>query len=409
MEPNVPVSVLIEKSKSILKEKLKFSSSTVQRYESTGFKPIINFFDEIGTAVFTCDEAAKLRESYEKDFQEKKISRNVFNMRIKTLDIVVEVFLTGDYNYHRSSRKKREVPDIFKAVLDPFLNTLALSESYLKDIDYILIQYGLFLQAQGIFLLKEITFEVTTYFIRYMTVTRSRSIDSVVGAVRKFIFYLAANGYIPYDFSVSIYQPSKPYQYVQGVMTVETKRKMLSSLDRSTPIGLRDYAILLLAFKTGIRACDAAELNLTDIDWRRKCVNFVQKKTGKPHTLPLDDQLLHALADYILRGRPQTDCTKLFLRSRPPYIGFSGSFGIQDVFRHTLQKAGIEHIPHDGNTYHGARRTLGTNLINSGNDIGTVAELLGHSSTAPTKKYISLDIDGLRVCVMSISSLEKTK
>jgi len=180
---------------------------------------------------------------------------------------------------------------------------------------------------------------------------------------------------------------------------------MLLGIERKTPRGKRDFALLILAATTGIRAGDLANLKLTDIIWRQNELHFVQGKTQKILILPLQKYVMSALADYILHGRPTSDSEYVFLRSIAPYNAFHDGVSIACIFRKHLSNAGIKHLLNDGRTMHGMRRTMGTQMITSGIPVATVAQVLGHSGIKSTKQYISLDVEGLRNCTLSIASL----
>ena len=91
-----------------------------------------------------------------------------------------------------------------------------------------------------------------------------------------------------------------------------------------------------------------------------------------------------------------------------PYTGFKNGIAIGSIFRRYLKKAGITHELHDGKTFHGIRRMLGTEMVSHSVALATVAQVLGHQSTKPTRQYISIDIEGMRRCALPLSSLEET-
>ena len=181
--------------------------------------------------------------------------------------------------------------------------------------------------------------------------------------------------------------------------------RLIASIDTDTELGKRDYAIILLVSYTGIRSCDIINLKLNDISWKDRSISFVQNKTGIPQSLPLNKEVCDALADYILNGRPKCGHSYVFVRELSPFNRLHDSCALNSMLRKRLSDIGIERKPGDGLTIHGIRRALGTQLIKSSFPVNTVAQVLGHQSTRATRQYISVDIEGLRMCALSFDSI----
>lgn len=188
-------------------------------------------------------------------------------------------------------------------------------------------------------------------------------------------------------------------------MNTEETNQILQQIDRTSSIGKRDFAILMIAVFTGLRAGDIALLKLTDIDWKKNELHIVQGKTEKALILPLSKDVLVVVADYILNARPQTSDTHLFIRSCAPYVGLQDGVAIACVFRKYLKAAKIDHLIDDGKTIHGLRRAIGTQMVSEKVPVTTVAQVLGHTGIKATKQYISLDLIGLYNCVLSLDTI----
>ncbi len=143
---------------------------------------------------------------------------------------------------------------------------------------------------------------------------------------------------------------------IQGYITDEELKKILSVIDTTTESGCRNMAIILLAVTTGIRACDVIRLKLTDIDWRKGEISFSQDKTDKMVSLPLLPEVGEALKQYILNFRPAvSECKEVFLRCSPPKTAITNATSIADMLILYQQKAGVERKPFDGKGFHGLR------------------------------------------------------
>ena len=116
---------------------------------------------------------------------------------------------------------------------------------------------------------------------------------------------------------------------------------ILNAPDKSTALGKRDYAIIMLAAYTGLRGVDVLTLRFSDIGWRLREIRPIQSKTSKPVMLPVPVAVLNAVAEYILEARPENTATDIiFLRSRPPYDPLK-TWSAHSIIKHNAAKAGI--------------------------------------------------------------------
>jgi integrase len=229
--------------------------------------------------------------------------------------------------------------------------------------------------------------------------------DDVVGVLRKLDRYLKASGMSGLPYAGLLMAPRARERKIYPLMPQDDLLAVIESIDRSTAIGKRDYAILLLTASSGLRAGDIASIKLADIDWRRNEINIIQGKTQVPIKLPLQKGVGSALADYIINGRPASSSPQIFLRGLAPFQRFKDGVSVACVLRRRMDTAGVSHIVGDGKTMHGIRRMPGTHMTMEGVPVTTVAQVLGHQKTDATKPYISLDVEGLRECALGLSSL----
>ncbi|MCC6095167.1 MAG: tyrosine-type recombinase/integrase [Eubacterium sp.] len=180
----------------------------------------------------------------------------------------------------------------------------------------------------------------------------------------------------------------------------------LNVIDKNTTVGKRDYAIILLAAKTGLRACDICSLKLEDLDWRAGEIRLSQEKTGKSIALPITQDIGNSICDYILNGRKAEEgCRNVFTRTLAPYVGISTKTP-NTRYNVYLKAAGINRTSDDGLGFHSLRRFVGTQLISSGSTIETAAQILGHSDILSTEKYLSFDSKNMKTCSLSLSGIE---
>ncbi len=185
-------------------------------------------------------------------------------------------------------------------------------------------------------------------------------------------------------------------------LTSDEIRLLLGVPDRSKPIGKRDFAMLMLGATTGLRACDVASLRLDDIDWRKGELHVVQRKTSVGISLPLTEGVGSAMQDYILNGRPESECREIFLRSSAPH-GRIDCGTVSGVFNEMRRRAGIK-TPKLG--FHAFRRTLGRMLVSGEVDAPTISQVLGHSALASAERYIRMDEAALSECALGLSGIQ---
>ena len=169
-------------------------------------------------------------------------------------------------------------------------------------------------------------------------------------------------------------------------------RQLLASIDRRTPKGRRDYAILLLLARLGLRASEVVLLELDDIDWEAGQVS-VRGKGGQRTALPLSAEVGAAIAAYLRHGRPRSTSRRVFLRVKAPVRGFLGPQAIGSLFGHTLARAGIK-SPTKG--AHQFRHALATQMLRHGASLTEIGEVLRHRSPQTTTIYAKVDLDALR-------------
>jgi len=180
-------------------------------------------------------------------------------------------------------------------------------------------------------------------------------------------------------------------------LSTEQVRQMLRHCDRTTSLGRRDYAILLLLARLGLRASEVLRLNLEDIDWENARIT-VMGKGERPAQLPLPADAGKAVAFYLRHDRPRCACRRLFIRARPPIRGFGGASTVSGVVRGALAKAGVVVPGRKG--AHLLRHGLATGMLRKGASLDEIGEVLRHKSRDATAIYAKVDLESLRVLAL---------
>ncbi|MDR0286139.1 MAG: site-specific integrase [Clostridiales bacterium] len=190
-----------------------------------------------------------------------------------------------------------------------------------------------------------------------------------------------------------------PESPVPTCFSADEIKKIISSIDRKSKIGKRDYAVILLAALLGIRAGDIRNLRLSTIKWASENIEFTQSKTGRFLQLPLLPEIKFALLDYMKESRPNVESDYIFLKHRAPYTPLSEA----NSFHHVLQKyLGGVNIKNRKRGLHALRFSAAGNMLSNGTPITTICNVLGHTYSDTTKRYLKIDIDNLRKAALEV-------
>jgi integrase len=212
-------------------------------------------------------------------------------------------------------------------------------------------------------------------------------------SVRSFLRFLYLRGYISMELASTVpVIPSFKLDRLPRTVSRDTIEKILAAIDRSSPLGQRDYAMLLLVATYGIRAGQLCALCLDDIDWRRQVPRVPGAKAGRDVFLPLLPRVGEAIVDYLRNGRPVGwPFRQLFLRVRPPIGPLGGN--LVNIIKPYARKAGVQ-LPSFGS--HAWRHACATRMLSKGQSLKSIRHILGQSSIETTFIYTKVDIDALR-------------
>lgn len=226
---------------------------------------------------------------------------------------------------------------------------------------------------------------------------RPKTVSRIVSNARQFLKYLFACGVLAQDLSQVLPRIRVPRDAkIPSTWNPDLVLKLLNVVDRSSPRGKRDYAILLLACRLGLRAGDIRTLRLDEINWDAATLDIMQSKTATALRLPLSEELGEALIDYLRFARPKTDCREVFLKLRPPFAPFSANTHLYHIVEHWRDMAGIRFRSPQHQGLHSLRHTLATQLLQQDTPFHVISGVLGHATTASTLIYAKADTEALR-------------
>lgn len=211
------------------------------------------------------------------------------------------------------------------------------------------------------------------------------------GEIRVFLRYLSEFEIVGSDYSTIVPHYSKPY-VMPSVYSVEEIKRIEEAVDTSTILGKRDYAMILLASRMGMRSGDIVKLRIRDVADRAE-LNIIQEKTGNILHLPLIKEVQSAIEDY-LSVRPSSPAEQIFINVYAPYHAVTTST-LRRALKRYITLAGIA----PGNRKcgpHALRSSLASSMVNDDIPYETVRKVLGHSSNNAIKHYARIDIEKLR-------------
>jgi len=236
---------------------------------------------------------------------------------------------------------------------------------------------------------------------------RRKTIASLRSALADFLAFLAAAGRAPQGLAGRmpphrhLRHESEPHLWTAGEI-----RRLLAVIDRQSATGKRDYAMILMTARLGLRISDLRSLELGDLDWRAKTLTIVQRKTGRPLSLPLLDDVGWAVIDYVAHGRPETACTRVFVRHRYPFDAFGSASSLASRLSRHAARAGIEFPPGKVCGMHSLRGALAVAMIGGGTPVPVVSAVLGHASSDTTQAYyLRFDAERLRLCALDVEDV----
>jgi integrase len=238
-------------------------------------------------------------------------------------------------------------------------------------------------------------------FVATLAGYQVKTVEQKLFAVRSFLRFAGAEGLLDPAVldAVPAVRSSKQVR-VPSVWDPGDVARILDAVDRGNPCGKRDYAIILLVTRLGLRGVDVKRLEFADFDWAGNRLAVVQAKTGHRVHLPLLKEVGWAVIDYLRHGRPVCDCPQVFLRHLAPI----GPFSEQDHLHQILVKhARVAHVPISEKRRHGMhslRHTLATRLMEDGTPIEQIADVLGHQSVQSTGVYLKSSLRLLAQCAL---------
>lgn len=254
-----------------------------------------------------------------------------------------------------------------------------------------------YLDARGIHSASEIQASSLSEFVISRAHLKPATLAGVVSSLRSFVRYLCMQGEVSGELVEDIPKVRVPRDArIPSVWNSRDVDALLCAVDRHSPVGKRDYAILLLAVRLGMRVSDIRALSLDHLQWEQARIEMAQTKGGRPLALPLTEEIGTALIDYLRNGRPKTHHREVFLRANAPFEPFAKNNNLHHIITTYRRRAGISLPAQSRRGMHSLRHTMASRLLEQGIPLETISGVMGHLSVETTRLYTKIDIEALR-------------
>ena len=350
---------------------------------------------------------------YLKDNYNCLLINNTNNLSKKQKEVIKTMLLLIDINniskYTVITYKDIPLNDYYMNILNNYLdfwqNIKNNSESTIKKKKIFTILFFNYLIDNNISDLKELNKEI---LLKYLDNIKNNLLSkkiSIYWNLKSIFLYLNDSGILKDNFNLLI-PITKRYKQkkLPSCFTKEDSEAIINAIKEevsNTPAGYRNYAMLLMIMRLGIRKIDVINLKWENINWESNTITFIQSKTKKINTLPLPNDVGEAIIDYIKLERPikiRGNDDNVFIRAKYPLVKLDAGLSFNKVIKKALIKCNIPLDKYNKIGTHSFRHSLATELINEQVPVTIIASILGHNNDNSTKTYLEINKKSLALC-----------
>jgi len=402
----------LEKITEGLKELLlenHYNPATIRFYEREWEKIQTFLITEYGDTGYEMERGLKYLEK-----QYNLINRyNDGTLSQQQVQLLRVVHMLEDYSLHKvltrryyASKNPLVLNEGYSSLFSEyaaFLDSSELSASTINHYKSIATVFMDYLTQRKVLSVGKITMDTCNSYLKTLAGYSFKTVEQNVCGVRHFLRFLHSSGKIVVDYAEKIHMPpvSKSAK-IPSAWQADELRAMLSAIDRSSPIGKRDYAMIILACVLGLRIGDIKNLRFSSFNWEEKKLSIIQHKTHRPLTLPIPDAVGWAVIDYIRNGRPcYYESDIIFLKHMPPFDPVGDENHMQQQITRYMRKAGIDQRSKKRSGFHSLRHSTGSLLLEMETPLPVITDILGHTDSNVTSIYLKTDLQKLAECILS--------
>lgn len=396
---------LVSKASSYLLS-LSYSKLSVSRFESV-WKDVYSYMRQRGIKYYKAETGTLylLNRSGNIDYS---------LLSAKEKRYIRAVSVLSDFQHSGTIRRKKsatvgallkgKIGNSISEFIDYLKAESQLSQQTIKNSARQLAVFLKYLNTNRVSSLNNLNNEIVLGFINNLDGYSIESRKSIVQKVRQFLKYQYENKKV----AVNYCQLLSSIKFIKhrrlpSYFSADEINQLEKNIDKANPIGKRDYAMILLAARLGLRSSDIIGLQFNNIVWERELVILVQKKTNVKIELPLLPEVGEAIINYLKHGRPQSNLTYVFLCHTAPY-GVMNISNFNSFLKKYLLLSGISFDErHHGP--HALRHSLATSLLQKETPLPVISEILGHSNSQSTMCYLKVDMPSLRKCALDVPAL----
>jgi integrase/recombinase XerD len=408
---NMHKQTLVELINGLEQEMLRlgYTEGSMQFYRRR-WQMLLRFAEERGDACYSEQLGIAFVEHHFQIF-EKDFDRTLAQAETQELRIIRMI---GDFQLHRTvlrryyKHKEILTDAYFTAINERFMHYCA-SKSYTKvTTDHYVKQSARFMDylvSQKVTDCRGIDLHLIHDYLKTLAGYTYKTVEQVICALRAFFRFLLETEVVQTDFAVQMPMiQARKQTRIPSVWTADELKRLIAAIDRGNPKGKRDYAIILLACRLGMRCTDIKHLQMTNFRWEEKKLTFIQSKTRQPLSLPIPPEVGWAVIDYLKYGRPKVDSPVLFVRHMAPFLPFSEEDHLNQLIKRYMELA---HLPtlKKRRGMHSLRHTLASRLLEQDTPLSTISDILGHVDPDSTAVYVKVDIEKLRACSLRLDGV----
>ena len=402
------LEMITEGLKQLLQEN-NYTPATIRFYEREWSKIQSFLTEEYGNTDYDMERGLKYLEN-QYGFITKYNDGTLSQQRIQLLRVV---HMLEDYRLHQvltrryyASKNPITLNAYYSDVSADYskcLDSTDLSMSTIGHYKGISLAFMDYLQQRKIESTMNITMDTCNSYLKTLAGYSFKTIEQNVCEIRHFLRFLYSTGMLSADYAVKIHMSAvSKSAKIPSAWKLDELKAMLSAIDRNSPIGKRDYAMILLACILGLRIGDIKNLRFHNFNWEDRKLSLIQHKTHKPLTLPIPDAVGWAVIDYIKNGRPQYyETDHVFLKHMPPFDPIGNENHMQQQLVRYMRKAGVDQRTKKHSGFHSLRHSAGSMLLEMETPLPIITDILGHSDSDITAVYLKTDLKKLAECVLS--------
>lgn len=320
---------------------------------------------------------------------------------IKSINVLSEFANTGHIN---PVKERTDLHGPIGVLMELYLahkKALRLKDSTVHECRQHLARFFRYLDQNGITHIEAINHFHVLNFLKGIDARYSTLSHITLRSIRGFFKYMYQNGHIQTDISRLVPKDNhKKQSRLPSTYSRLEIEAMLNAINRAKKTGKRNYAVVLLAARLGMRASDIANLKFYNLVWKQNTIVFDQFKTGKRIELPMLAEVGNAIIDYLKYARPKSDCSSVFLLCRSPYTPMQGC-SVTGIVHKALVEGGIN-IQNRRHGSHALRHSLAGILLEQKTTLPVISEVLGHKNSESTRHYLRMDLQTMSQCTLDV-------